>query len=114
VQDHPPRYPDWGTTLAALALQTSTTRLGPLVSCIACRSPVVLAQVAADVDRLSHGRLVLGVGIGDVADEFRQLGLPVQSVRERQAALEEALQIVAGRGAQTRSLMLASTSACTP
>src|SRR3954452_12923719 len=46
VQDHPPRYPDWGTTLAALAMATTTIRLGTLVSCIFFRSPVALAQIA--------------------------------------------------------------------
>jgi alkanesulfonate monooxygenase SsuD/methylene tetrahydromethanopterin reductase-like flavin-dependent oxidoreductase (luciferase family) len=96
AQDHPPRYPDWGTTLAALALATRTIRLGPLVSCIAYRNPVVLAQVASDIDRLSHGRLILGVGICDVPAEFDQLGIPFPSVRERQAALGEALEIVTG------------------
>jgi alkanesulfonate monooxygenase SsuD/methylene tetrahydromethanopterin reductase-like flavin-dependent oxidoreductase (luciferase family) len=96
AQDHPPRYPDWGTTLAALALATRTIRLGPLVSCIAYRNPVVLAQAAADIDRLSQGRFVLGVGIGDVPAEFDQLGISFPSVRDRQAALAEALEIVTG------------------
>jgi len=48
--------------------------------CISYRSPVVLAQVAADVDRLSHGRIVVGVGIGDVQQEFRQRGISMGSV----------------------------------
>jgi alkanesulfonate monooxygenase SsuD/methylene tetrahydromethanopterin reductase-like flavin-dependent oxidoreductase (luciferase family) len=96
AQDHPPRYPDWGTTLAALAMATSTIRLGPLVTCIFYRSPVVLAQVAADIDRISGGRFVLGLGIGDAPREFEQLGIPVPSLRERQEALVETIQIVNG------------------
>jgi alkanesulfonate monooxygenase SsuD/methylene tetrahydromethanopterin reductase-like flavin-dependent oxidoreductase (luciferase family) len=52
--------------------------------------------MAADVDRWSHGRLILGVGIGDVPEEFAQLSLPCPSVRERQQALDEAIQVVVG------------------
>jgi alkanesulfonate monooxygenase SsuD/methylene tetrahydromethanopterin reductase-like flavin-dependent oxidoreductase (luciferase family) len=52
--------------------------------------------MAADVDQLSHGRLVLGVGVGDNAGEFAQLGLPFPKLRDRQAALDEALDIVDG------------------
>jgi alkanesulfonate monooxygenase SsuD/methylene tetrahydromethanopterin reductase-like flavin-dependent oxidoreductase (luciferase family) len=96
VQDHPPRYPDWGTTLAALAMVTTTIRLGTLVSCVFYRNPVVLAQVAADVDRVSGGRFVLGLGIGDAPGEFAQLGLPFPALRERQEVLEETLQIING------------------
>ena len=48
-------------------MRTRTIRRGSLVSCVSYRSPVLLACMAADVDRMSHGRLVLGVGIGDVA-----------------------------------------------
>ena len=56
---------DCWTTLAALATSTHTIRLGPLVNCVDYRHPVMLARMAADVDRLSDGRLVLGLGIGD-------------------------------------------------
>lgn len=96
AQDHPPAYTDCWTTLAALAMRTTTIRLGSLVSCIYYRSPVLLARLASDVDRMSHGRLVLGVGIGDVAEEFAQLGLSYPPVPTRQQALEETLQIVRG------------------
>jgi alkanesulfonate monooxygenase SsuD/methylene tetrahydromethanopterin reductase-like flavin-dependent oxidoreductase (luciferase family) len=66
------------------------------VSCVCYRSPALLARMAADVDGLSTGRLILGLGIGDNPEEFEQLGLPYPSVRERQAALEETIQIVRG------------------
>ncbi len=52
--------------------------------------------MAADVDRISNGRLVLGLGIGDHADEFAQLGLTLPSVPRRQLALEETIQILRG------------------
>jgi alkanesulfonate monooxygenase SsuD/methylene tetrahydromethanopterin reductase-like flavin-dependent oxidoreductase (luciferase family) len=56
----------------------------------------VLARAAADVDRISNGRLVLGVGIGDHRHEFAALNIPWLSARERQQALEETVQIVQG------------------
>jgi alkanesulfonate monooxygenase SsuD/methylene tetrahydromethanopterin reductase-like flavin-dependent oxidoreductase (luciferase family) len=40
--------------------------------------------MAADVDRLSHGRLLLGLGMGDQEIEFQRLGIPVPPVRQRQ------------------------------
>jgi alkanesulfonate monooxygenase SsuD/methylene tetrahydromethanopterin reductase-like flavin-dependent oxidoreductase (luciferase family) len=94
--DHPTRGAGCWTSLAALATATTTIRLGTLPSCIYFRSPAVLARTAAEVDRLSQGRLVLGLGIGDDAQEFAALGLPFPSVRDRQQALEETIRIVHG------------------
>jgi alkanesulfonate monooxygenase SsuD/methylene tetrahydromethanopterin reductase-like flavin-dependent oxidoreductase (luciferase family) len=80
--------------MAALAAVTRTIRLAPLVSCALYRHPAILARMVADVDRISGGRAVLGLGSGDMPREFAQLGIPYPSVAERQAALEEALRIV--------------------
>lgn len=85
---------DCWTTLAVLAACTRTIRLGPLVSCISYRNPVLLARMAADVDRLSGGRLILGLGIGDNEAEFARLGVPLTPVAERQLLLDETIQIV--------------------
>jgi len=87
---------DCWTTLAALAACTRTIRLGPLVSCIYYRRPALLARMAADVDRISGGRLILGLGIGDSAPEFQRLGIPLPPVPERQRALDETIAIVRG------------------
>jgi alkanesulfonate monooxygenase SsuD/methylene tetrahydromethanopterin reductase-like flavin-dependent oxidoreductase (luciferase family) len=87
---------DCWTTLAVLAASTRTIRLGPLVSCVYYRSPALLARMAADVDRLSDGRLVLGLGIGDNQPEFARLGIPLPSASERQQVLDETIQIVRG------------------
>lgn len=73
---------------------TRTIRLGTLVSCLPYWNPVVLARLAADVDRVSGGRLLLGLGSGDMPHEFRQLGLAYPPARERQAALEDGLRVV--------------------
>lgn len=97
VGDHPVGFPfDCFTRLAAAAAATKRIRLGTLVACAAYRHPVMLARQVADVDRLSGGRVVLGLGIGDAPREFAQLGLRYGSVRERQEMLEEVLQVVPG------------------
>lgn len=96
ANDHPTRSMDCWTMLTALAGVTQRLRLISLVSCVYYRSPVLLARQAADVDRVSGGRLVLGLGIGDDEPEFRQLGLPYPRLPERQQLLEETVQVVRG------------------
>jgi alkanesulfonate monooxygenase SsuD/methylene tetrahydromethanopterin reductase-like flavin-dependent oxidoreductase (luciferase family) len=51
--------------LAAVAAATSTIEIGPMVTPLVRRRPAVLARQAVTLDLLSHGRLVLGLGIGD-------------------------------------------------
>jgi alkanesulfonate monooxygenase SsuD/methylene tetrahydromethanopterin reductase-like flavin-dependent oxidoreductase (luciferase family) len=94
--DHPGVSADCWVTLGALATHTRRIRLGPLVACAYYRPPALLARQAADVDRLSHGRLALGVGSGWVEDEFRLLGLPFPPVAERQRMLRETIRAVRG------------------
>jgi alkanesulfonate monooxygenase SsuD/methylene tetrahydromethanopterin reductase-like flavin-dependent oxidoreductase (luciferase family) len=99
ANDHPSRTMDCWTQLAALAAVTTRIRLMSLVSCVYYRSPLLLARHAADVDIISGGRLVLGLGTGDDAEEFRRLGLPFPPFRERLAALAAAAE--AARAAWT-------------
>jgi alkanesulfonate monooxygenase SsuD/methylene tetrahydromethanopterin reductase-like flavin-dependent oxidoreductase (luciferase family) len=94
--DHPAYAPEPWLHLAALAVNTERVRLGSVVTCALYRHPVMTARLAADLDHLSGGRALLGLGIGWNAAEFAQLGLPFGSVAERQAALEEAIRIVRG------------------
>jgi alkanesulfonate monooxygenase SsuD/methylene tetrahydromethanopterin reductase-like flavin-dependent oxidoreductase (luciferase family) len=94
--DHPEANADCWTALAALAASTSTIRLGTAIDCIYYRSPYLLARQAADVDRISGGRLVLGIGIGDRPDEFAAMGLAYPPARQRQQALDEAILILRG------------------
>jgi len=96
VNDHPTRSMDSFTTLAALAVETTRIRLVSLVSCIYYRHPFLIARGAADVDRMSQGRLVLGLGVGDDVPEFSQLGLPFPPAAERHQALTEAVEIIQG------------------
>jgi alkanesulfonate monooxygenase SsuD/methylene tetrahydromethanopterin reductase-like flavin-dependent oxidoreductase (luciferase family) len=77
------RDPDRGpweawTQLAALAQLTERVTIGPLVACLAFHPPLALAKMAATVQAISGGRLVLGVGAGWNDDEFRAAGLPTE------------------------------------
>jgi alkanesulfonate monooxygenase SsuD/methylene tetrahydromethanopterin reductase-like flavin-dependent oxidoreductase (luciferase family) len=96
IADHPLGNGDCWTTLAAFAVATRTVRLGTLVCCVYYRPPALLARHAADVDRLSGGRLTLGLGIGDAPDEFERMGLRYPSVPERQRALDDTIRVVRG------------------
>ena len=82
------------TTLAALAGQTSTIRLGLLVTGVTYRHPSVLAAQAVTVDHASGGRLELALGAAWFEDEHRALGIPFPSTGERFDLLEDTLEIV--------------------
>jgi probable F420-dependent oxidoreductase len=96
VGDHPAWALDPFVHLAAIAATTHRIRLGVNVCCALYRHPVITARLAADVDNLSGGRLVLGLGNGWDENEFANLGLPFPPARERQQALEEAITILRG------------------
>ena len=88
----PERGPwDVWTQLAALAAATERVRLGPLVACTAFHPPGILARMAASVDDVSGGRLVLGIGAGWNEAEFRAFGIPFDHHVSR---FEEAFEIV--------------------
>jgi F420-dependent oxidoreductase-like protein len=82
------------TTLGGLAPRTERIRLGTLVLSAAFRHPAVLAKSATAVDRLSGGRLELGLGAGWYEEEFEAFGYPFGSVAERFDLLEETLAYV--------------------
>jgi alkanesulfonate monooxygenase SsuD/methylene tetrahydromethanopterin reductase-like flavin-dependent oxidoreductase (luciferase family) len=94
--DHPQSRADCWTALSALAACTSTIRHGTAIDCIYNRSPSMLARQAADVDRLSGGRLVLGIGIGDNVPEFHRMGLEFPPTKVRQQGMVETITILRG------------------
>jgi probable F420-dependent oxidoreductase len=79
------------TTLAGLAAVTERVRIGPLVACTAFHAPPMLAKMAATVDEISGGRLVLGLGAGWNETEFRAYGFPFD---HRVSRFEEAFTII--------------------
>jgi probable F420-dependent oxidoreductase len=88
----PERGPwDVWTMLAGFAAITSRVALGPLVACTAFHRPAVLARMAAAVDEISGGRLVLGLGAGWNEAEFRAFGIPFD---RRVSRFAEAFEIV--------------------
>jgi alkanesulfonate monooxygenase SsuD/methylene tetrahydromethanopterin reductase-like flavin-dependent oxidoreductase (luciferase family) len=91
-----PFFEGW-TTLAAWAAVTRRVRLGLLVGANPFRNPGVVAKMAATVDHISAGRLVLGLGAGNRELEVRAHGMdPGRSVGERLDWLDEALAVVRG------------------
>jgi alkanesulfonate monooxygenase SsuD/methylene tetrahydromethanopterin reductase-like flavin-dependent oxidoreductase (luciferase family) len=101
AMDHPTSGFDCWSSLAALAAVTTRLRLGPLVSCVYYRSPAQLARLAADVDQISGGRLVLGLGMGNHAREFARLGIPFPDAPARLRAVEETVLAVLGLWGET-------------
>lgn len=82
-------------SLAAATTVTSRIALGPMVSPLARRRPTKVARETVSLDRLSNGRLVLGVGLGSdrFAQEYSRTGEPVED-RTRAELLDEALEIL--------------------
>lgn len=82
-------------TLAAIAQSTERIRLGPMVTPLARRRPVKVARETATLDRLSGGRLTLGVGLGSdrFGSEYSITGEEVDD-RRRAEMLDESLEIL--------------------
>jgi probable F420-dependent oxidoreductase len=79
------------TQLAGIAAVTQRVRLGPLVACASFHAPGLIAKMAASVDDISGGRLVLGLGAGWNETEYRAFGLPYD---HRVSRFEESFEIV--------------------
>lgn len=85
---------DSWTTLAGLARETSTIRLGTLVSSATFRHPGILAVQVAQVDEMSGGRVELGLGTGWFEGEHRAYGIPFPA--KRFGMLQEQLDVITG------------------
>jgi alkanesulfonate monooxygenase SsuD/methylene tetrahydromethanopterin reductase-like flavin-dependent oxidoreductase (luciferase family) len=79
------------TTLAGMAASTSRIAIGPLVACTSFHNPAMLAKMAATVDEISGGRLILGLGAGWNETEYRAFGFPFE---RRVARFAEAFTII--------------------
>ena len=81
------------TILSAIAEATSRVELGTIVMCTAFRNPALLAKMAATLDHVSGGRLILGVGAGWHEPEFEAFGYPSD---HRVGRFEESLAVING------------------
>ena len=86
----PPRidFVDLNVTMAFAAAHTRTLRFGTGIMILPLRNPVVLAKQLASVDVMSGGRLIFGIGIGNLEFEFNAVGMPFDQKGKR---AEEAL-----------------------
>ena len=86
-------YEPW-SLLGALAQTTSRLRIGTLVSQITFRHPVLLAAHAITLDRISAGRLGLGIGAGDYIADSAAVGVEPWALAERLDRLAEQLSVL--------------------
>ncbi|HEY0756363.1 MAG TPA: LLM class flavin-dependent oxidoreductase [Ktedonobacteraceae bacterium] len=82
--------------LAAIAMRTTRLRLGTLVTPLARRRPWKLARETVTLDQLSHGRLTLGIGLGDITDKgFSAVGETLDAKVQAQI-VDEGLEVLTG------------------
>jgi alkanesulfonate monooxygenase SsuD/methylene tetrahydromethanopterin reductase-like flavin-dependent oxidoreductase (luciferase family) len=82
------------TSLALAAEWTTRIQFGPMVSPMTFRHPAILARMAASVDVLSGGRVILGVGAGWNENEHREFGIPFLTEKERFELLEKGIPMM--------------------
>ena len=76
AQNYPEPFYDPFSTLSWLAGQTKRIKLGTTVIVLPYRSPMQVARLGANLDQLSGGRFIFGVGVGAIQSEFDTLGIP--------------------------------------
>jgi F420-dependent oxidoreductase-like protein len=91
------------TSMAALARDTSTIRLGQMVTCNSYRPPSLLAKMASGIDVMSRGRLILGIGAGWYEHEYLAYGYEYPETPERLRMLRESLQVIKAMWTEERA-----------
>lgn len=91
--DEPLGFWECWAVLSAVAAVTSRVEIGSFVSCVSYRNPALVAKMAATVDEISGGRLILGLGAGWSEDQDRMFGCDSS---HRVSKFEEALRIIHG------------------
>jgi F420-dependent oxidoreductase-like protein len=84
------------TTLAAISQRTERIMLGQMVGCAPYRNPALLAKITANIDVISGGRLIWGIGAGWYRNEFAGYGYDFASPADRIRAMAETVEIVTG------------------
>jgi len=82
------------TSLALAAEWTKKIEFGPMVSPMTFRPPALLARIAASVDQLSGGRLILGVGAGWYEREHVEFGLPFLTLKGRMDLMDQGIATI--------------------
>ena len=91
------------STLSALAALVPRLRVGTIVLGNTYRNPAVVAKMAAQVDIISGGRLILGLGAGWQENEHEAYGIPFYTTRERLERLDEACEVIRSLWTRPRS-----------
>jgi F420-dependent oxidoreductase-like protein len=91
------------STLSALAALVPRMRIGTIVLGNTYRSPALVAKMSAQVDIISGGRLLLGLGAGWQESEHEAYGIPFYTTRERLQRLDEACQMILSLWTQPKS-----------
>jgi F420-dependent oxidoreductase-like protein len=81
-------------TLAAVACVTDRIRLGHVVSCAGFRNPALVAKMISQLDVISGGRAIMGIGAGWKREEWEAYGYPFPDTGQRLERLEDALEIL--------------------
>lgn len=91
------------TSMAALARDTTTIRLGQMVTCNSYRPPSLLAKMTSCIDVLSHGRLIVGMGAGWYRHEYEAFGYEYGEMPDRLRHLRESVQVLKAMWTQERA-----------
>src|SRR5260370_28166795 len=95
VETMPPVIDPWAM-LAVIATSTTRVKIGPMIAQLARRRPWEGARQVVTLDHLSHGRLILGAGLGYASEaDFGHFCLP-SDARARADLLDEGLDVIAG------------------
>ena len=90
---HETMFECW-TTMAAISQVTSRIKLGQMVGCAPYRTPSLLAKITSNIDVISGGRLIWGIGAGWYEHEFKGYGYPFLKASDRIRVLRETVEIV--------------------
>ncbi|MFX0081494.1 MAG: TIGR03560 family F420-dependent LLM class oxidoreductase [Candidatus Hodarchaeota archaeon] len=82
------------TLLSALAVETKSIKLGPLVACNSFRSPTLTAKIAATIDVISKGRLIFGYGAGWKEEEYKAYGFSFRDPVTRVNQMREGITLI--------------------
>ena len=97
-----PIHEAW-SVLAAIAACVPRVRIGPLVAGNTYRNPALTAKIAATIDHISGGRVVLGIGAGWQENEHEKYGFDFSTVKGRLDRLDEAVEIITSLLANNRT-----------